>query len=290
MKKISLLCGFILSSYGYSAIEHNCFPENSVKIPTKNKIFGPSLFGIKSNSSQMGLTQLEFGEVINKFHDYWNPIIQEKYQKKLIFENSWEESRVNASATRDDDNNPVIRVNGGLARHPDITKNGLMMILCHELGHHLGGAPKSFRGRSKKRSWSSAEGQADYFATTKCMAKMVIDNQIFPEPFKYSVKACNNSLCRKIAPAALSVGNLFASLKGEWKKPSLDKKSKNQVYSTYYLHPTPQCRLDTFIAGSLCTQDFEKDFDDFDHKVGSCIQDLDPDAARPKCWFSHEKY
>lgn len=287
MRKTTLFVSLLLGSSSFAG--HNCFPENKVKIPVmeKNEF---SFFKTMNAFAQTGLNQIEFEEVISRFHNFWNPIIQEKYQKKLIFDNNWQEARVNASATRDDDNNPVIRVNGGIARHPEMTKNGLLMILCHELGHHLGGAPKSFRGRSQKRSWSSAEGQADYFATTKCMARMVLHDQLFPELTKQDIKSCQNELCRKIAPAALSVGNLFASLKGEWSRPSLDNKSKETVRSTYYLHPTPQCRLDTFIAGSLCSQDFEEDFDDFDHKIGSCLKDLDPDAARPNCWFSHSKY
>jgi hypothetical protein len=31
---------------------------------------------------------------------------------------------------------------GGLARHELVTDDGFMMVVCHETGHHLGGAPR----------------------------------------------------------------------------------------------------------------------------------------------------
>lgn len=284
----NLLLVLLLPFTGFSKVEHNCFPDTNYKIPATMSMNG--FFKADTAMAVTGLTQIEFEEVINKFSNFWSPIIMNKYQKKLVFENDWDAQRVNASATRDDDNNPVIKVSGGLARHPEITKNGLILILCHELGHHLGGAPKSFRGRSKKRSWSSAEGQADYFATTKCMPKMVLNDVLYQETVKMDHPQCQNDLCKKIAPAALSVGNLFASLKGEWERPSIETKSPHSVFRTFYQHPTPQCRLDTFIAGSLCSADFDIDFDNSDHKIGSCLSDLEPEAARPKCWFSHSRY
>ena len=290
MKKYLIIFIFPIVCFANTKDSYHCFPESDLKIPVKKENPGSSLFKNFAMAPTSGLSQLEFEHVIKKFSDFWSPIIMNKYQKKLKFENNWSEERINASATRDFDDNPIIRVSGGLARHPDITKNGMLMILCHELGHQFGGAPKSFRGRSTKRSWSSAEGQADYYATTKCMARMALSNALYPEHVKIGTSQCKNDLCLKIAPAALSVGNLFASLKSDWERPSLNEKSPFAVRSTFYRHPSPQCRLDTFVAGSLCTEDFDKDFDNFDHTVGSCTKDQDPEAARPKCWFSHEKY
>jgi Zn-dependent protease with chaperone function len=52
---------------------------------------------------------------------------------------------------------------GGLARDPLVTKDGFSAVICHEIGHHIAGAPR------KGFSWASNEGQADYFATTKCL-------------------------------------------------------------------------------------------------------------------------
>ena len=50
---------------------------------------------------------------------------------------------------------------GGLARRPEITADGFLLVVCHELGHHLAGYPFI-------DDWAANEGQADYFATQSC--------------------------------------------------------------------------------------------------------------------------
>lgn len=286
--KLFLLMAIALN-LSFAKDEFHCFPESSTRIPVvPYQTF--SFVSAKTINTNMGLNQIEFEEVVNKFSHFWTPILMNKYQRKLVFENDWNEERVDASASRDDDDNPIIRVFGGLVRHPEMTKNGMLLILCHELGHYFGGAPKNFRGNSNRRSWSSAEGQADYFATTKCMARMALNNVLYPETLPIKETPCQNETCLKIIPAALSIGNLFSSLKPSWKRPSLQQRSNSVVNKTVYEHPSPQCRLDTFIAGSLCSHDFDVDFDNSDYKVGSCTEDIEPEASRPKCWFSHNKY
>jgi hypothetical protein len=281
-----VICSLSFVSGSSHSFNHsNCFPEVDYEIPSNPG--NSKLFVTK----EQGLSQSEYNDVLKQFELSWSNLIENKYNKKLILKDAWEESRVNAHATRDDDNNPVIVFNGGLARHEQMTKEGMLLILCHELGHHYGGAPKSFRGKSSRRSWSSAEGQADYFATNKCMnaflpytlSAMSIDYDTAP-------LGCDSELCRRIAPAALSVGNLFASLKQQWRKPSINKKDPNKVDKTEYTHPSPQCRVDTFLAGSLCEQEFGIDFDNKDHRVGACLIEEYPAGARPSCWFSSEFY
>jgi hypothetical protein len=250
-------------------------------------------FVIKS-IDKAGLSEAEFNQIIDSFKDFWKPIIATKYQKNLIIKGEWKKQDVDAFATRDDENNPVIVIQGGLGRHRHMNQNGLYLILCHELGHHYGGAPKSFRGSSKRRSWSSAEGQADYFATNKCMTRMIDESLIFSSPLnkveKNHLDSCLDKYCLNILPAALSVGKLFASLKEDWREPSIKLKSESKVYRTFYQHSDPQCRFDTFIAGSLCSSEYDTDFDNEDHRVGACLNDLNPEASRPKCWFSSTDY
>lgn len=294
MKAMILLFVLILS-YELLASDladktESCFPENNLEIPVmqagpKGKIPG-------AKSIHTGLTLDELKMTIGIFEKVWNPILSKKYGKVLKFKNEWESGKVDTFTTRDDENNPLIVIRGGLVRHPDMTVEGMMLILCHELGHHYGGAPKNFRGRSTRRSWSSAEGQADYFAANKCMPR------ILNETFVYKVskdlgmvdKACDNEVCKKIVPAAMSVGKVFATLRADWKPPVISERSNVKVYSTYYKHPMPQCRFDTFVAGSLCTSEYEQDFDDNDHRIGSCLGEMTPQAARPRCWFSPEDY
>src|SRR5690606_8921942 len=80
----------------------------------------------------------------------------------------WDDGTVNAYADRNGGTWNII-LYGGLARHPAITEDGLALAACHELGHHIGGAPK--KSTYFGSSWITNEGQADYFATLKCLRK-----------------------------------------------------------------------------------------------------------------------
>src|SRR5690606_4595293 len=93
--------------------------------------------------------------------------------KKLIINLDWADKNINAYASLDMEDNPIINITGGMLTHPEMTSDAIGLIICHELGHFYGGSPKKLRGRSTKRSWSSAEGQADYFATAHCMKKLL---------------------------------------------------------------------------------------------------------------------
>ena len=261
-----------------------CFPANNLR------------FDLNMKSGE-GITYFEFQEMIKKFNTTFDSFIQKKFGKKLIINGEWENDRVNAHATRDDYNNAVINILGGMVRHPEMTRDGLYMIMCHELGHQFGGAPKKFRGRSDKRSWSSAEGQADYFAVTKCLPLLFSDREenkrllalVDEESYQQARLKCDDEKCVRMVLAGLSVGRVFASLKNSWKMPSIKNSVQNQVSSTNYKHPIPQCRVDTFISGSLCDSNLDVAFDDIDPAVGSCIRTEDgysqEKGARPLCWY-----
>ncbi|EQC45544.1 hypothetical protein [Bacteriovorax sp. Seq25_V] len=282
MKKIFMF--FLMLST--SAESMNCFPESNMMIGEK-KLNQKSFL---AKNFESGLSEIEFHLTLDKFEKVWAPIIQEKYNKKLIVERDWKNARVNAHATRDDQDNPMIVVRGGLARHPDITPDGLLLMLCHELGHHYGGAPKIFRGNTDRRSWSSAEGQADYFATSKCMPKIIEqDDSQVPESVQKSVEqVCFSVNCNRMVMAAMSVGRVFASLRTDWNVPEIGKTSEEKISKTIYSHPNPQCRFNTFIAGVNCDKEIYQDFDNDDYSIGACVND--ERASRPACWFVENNY
>ncbi|MAX67404.1 MAG: hypothetical protein QF441_04915 [Bacteriovoracaceae bacterium] len=269
----------LISMASYNAL--SCFPESDVKIPVQKNTS-------KFLSNQ--LTKAQMNGIIHRFKSVWEPIIREKYDKKLIVKDEWDNKDVDAYATRDMQDNPIIVLKGGLVRHPQMSENGLLLILCHELGHHYGGAPKSFRGRSTKRSWSSAEGQADYFATNKCMSKIFEMGLLFDAYDFSKTSKCKTDLCLATFNAAMSVSRVFASLKLDWSEPNPNSESSYRVSRTFYGHPKPQCRFDTYIAGSLCVEKFDSDFDDENYAIGSCTHENRPEAARPTCWFSPQDY
>lgn len=49
-----------------------------------------------------------------------------------------------------------------------MTPDAYLSVICHEIGHHFDGFPKQIGS-----SWSSFEGQADYFSTLKCMKEVL---------------------------------------------------------------------------------------------------------------------
>src|SRR5690606_9265008 len=95
------------------------------------------------------------------------PIMESKGASLKVFKN-WKSSTVNAYVTGRGKVRKITML-GGLARHKSITPDGLAYVVCHELGHHLGGFPK----KTWPSVWSN-EGQADYFANLKCLRKVFL--------------------------------------------------------------------------------------------------------------------
>lgn len=272
----------ILTLLKYKKEEGSCFPLSIQK-------FEP---GTKSLNV---MTEVEFNQILDKLHGLMSFEIKRRMNKNLIVEKRWVDSTVDAFATRDDVNNPVIVMLGGLARHPEMTRDGLALIFCHELGHHLGGAPKILRGTSGLRGWSSAEGQADYFATSKCLPYFFqaekelrsYDLDINWADLASANEKCSDNVCVRTVLAGLAVSRTFASLVQGTPEPKLTSKDSTKVTKTLYKHPNPQCRLDTFSSGANCDLGIDIPFDAQDPQVGACLKDK---GARPYCWFSEEDF
>lgn len=270
------------------ACEHGFFPDNT-----------HYLLGSSQNAMNI---QAYSTVVIEKMQKLYEPIFA-KNNKQLIIDIQWDEAKVNAYATTDDNNNPLIRVTGGMANHELLTPDGLALILCHEVGHFLGGEPKKLRGRSTKRSWSSAEGQADYYANAVCLKKLF---KLLPE-FQHVADAksihdsneksnnstqsryineinqlCDTPLCHRIALASLNVAKVYATTGFYERELSLIYPDESTVYQTLYSHPGPQCRLDTLIAALRCENSEELTFKLNDPISGACDE---PDFRRPRCWY-----
>ncbi len=275
MKKLLTFILFLVAVHS----SHACFPDNELHLQ-------------KNKTTASNISRLEFESILKDFESTWQSYVAKKSGKKLIVKGHWDKEKVNAYATKDDDNNPLIIINGAMARFEDMNEDSLILILCHELGHHFGGAPKSFRGRSQRRSWSSAEGQADYFATSFCMEKSLKERdwglveKLNLSEESYRVLGCESSNCRRIVQASYIVSKMFAALKMSWEEPSLERTASYEVSQTNFKHPEPQCRLDTYIAGMNCGQKYSVDFDDKDPFFGVC----EINHTRPLCWFSPKVY
>lgn len=183
-----------------------------------------------------------------------------------------------------------ITVHGGLLKHPDLTEDLLSLVLCHELGHFLGGAPK-FTTPGKR--WSSVEGQADYWTGQRCLKRIFdydksqkskildLDPLAKNQCDKTYRTAKERLTCYRVTMTGLQMGYLIADLTGK-KHPSLDTPDPNVVDQTYKDHPNFQCRVDTYFHAALCPA--EGKISDQDVKAGTCLEgEFGP---RPACWFS----
>ncbi len=241
------------------------------------------------SSSNNSLTEKKFREVLTDFQKTFSPEVKKKHKADLLVYGQWASDSINAYAERDM-NAWIITLYGGMARHKRLTLDGLKLILCHELGHHLGGAPK--KGTNK---WSSAEGQADYFSTMKCLRKWwkeeVWEAQEVPASVKeecahsYS-ESLDQHLCQRMSLAGKSVASMFQDLHQE---APVDFETPDQlrVIITNTQHSEAQCRLDTFFQGALCPVSEKVDFSYADQTTGACHVALgDSRGVRPQCWFA----
>src|SRR3990167_7373924 len=145
---LSFLCGDVLGA--------SFMPENN-------------LFLQDNKAKIANVDEQTFNEVINEVEQFYKPLIKDLYGADLQIARNWEDPEVNAYAERDG-NTWIVQMFGGLARRPEITRDGFQMVVCHEVGHHLGGFP--FVNR-----WAANDGQSDYFATQSC-AKEIWGSQV----------------------------------------------------------------------------------------------------------------
>lgn len=282
--------GFAAQAHTHNHVEGETLCEGFIE-PNDRKI---PVYPAIMNQQAPGLSQAEFNEAMDRLERIYTKDV-EALGMKLKVNRLWENSTVNASAQKMG-STQVLNMYGGLARHPAITFEGFSLVLCHEFGHHNGGAPKNF-GFS---SWASNEGGSDYFATMKCLRKIFAedDNEAIlaakaDKLDAFAVEACtkawtekvDQNLCIRSSLAGQSVANFFAEMKKE-ELPKFETPDKNEVSRTNNSHPATQCRLDTYFAGMICPVHENEKLSNNDYKPGSCYTPRDSEGFRPRCWFA----
>lgn len=255
------------------------------------------------NSRDANLTEEEFVTTTNYIINLYKPLAQ-LHNANLSVNFKWKDSTVNAFANQSGKKWEVTMY-GGLARRPEVTLDGYSLVVCHELGHHFGGYPFT--------RWASNEGQSDYFSTHACAKKIWGDQLDINATFRNTVDPVAKShcdsiwpseeqqnLCYRSAQAGLSLARLLGALRNK-KNLSFSTPSKKKIiFATNNSHPDAQCRLDTYLAGSLCTQEFQdniipgtldnkknkgKDGELDSYKYTCSATHGDIKEARPSCWF-----
>lgn len=300
-KMMAMALGLTIASSAFTCSEDGkdgFLPENDFYIPANQK-------------SINGITEEEFNKSIDEVEEIYAPIV-ENFGGKLNIERNWSDGTVNAYASQSGKTWKVAMF-GGLARHATITKDAMALVVCHEIGHHIGGAPK--KGGSAgdggwwggngggASSWASNEGQSDYFATLKCLRKSWINdnNEAIIKTLnapKLVTDMCNKTykknkidtaLCVRTSMAGKSVSDLFSAL-GKLPETKFETPDTKVVAKTDHNHPKSQCRLDTYYQGSLCDINMNEDVSQKEEVRGTCHGSLGHKlGTRPLCWFKPSK-
>lgn len=256
-------------------------PENSMKIYAGDK-------------AANNMTEELFLSTVKRVSDVYESVVASK-GAKLKMNNRWEDATVNASAQQ---SGKTWQVNmyGGLARHELVTTDGFMMVVCHELGHHLGGAPR--KSTWMGTSWASNEGQSDYWAGLKCMRKvlenddnisyvanMIVDQDVTEKCSTVYKSAQEVALCQRISMAGKSLAMVLGSLGGN-SNVNFTTPDTRTVAKTNDNHPQAQCRLDTYFQGTLCDKSISEDVDATSAIPGTCVKSEGFSfGVRPLCWY-----
>jgi hypothetical protein len=226
----------------------------------------------------------------------------------------WDDPTVNAMATREG-NVWALYMYGGLARRKEITPDGFTIVVCHELGHHLGGYPFKGPVGAYPNAWAASEGQADYFATQTCARAVWWHDAQQNAWHRYTVDPLAKSYCDRALPtqmerdlcyrtsdAGQSLANLLNVL-GDATHPVRYQNARSNllVSQTYTEHPDAQCRLETYLNGAICRRQFDTRIIpglDIQLTGGSEIDEEKEaakfscgergaayDGSRPRCWF-----
>lgn len=286
MKKIlGFFLIFILTTsfHGNSGC-HGFTPENDIRIPV-------------NATATSGISEADVREIADVLYDLYAKDFQD-LQRSFAFNIQWNDDSFNAYTNLYRGRAQIV-ITGGMIRHPLISKDGIALVLCHEIGHHLAGKP-THRFRVFFPSWAAAEGQADYFSTLKCMRKYLLtmdDNAINETDLPDSIKnQCLSSfkskelqtLCIRSMMAGQTMATVLNSIKKEpLPNLSFENPDPTIVKKTFTKHPNPQCRLDTYLAGGICDISHTDNIDIKEDHVAQCVRRRGfTKGVRPLCWYA----
>lgn len=245
------------------------------------------------------LTEKEFYKFRDNLLKEFSPNFA-RIGRVLKIDASWKDPELNAYAAQKG-NESWIYLSGGYARAAYMSRDAYYTVVCHELGHHLGGFPR------KNGTWASAEGQADYYSTAKCMKQMMKfdpNNRRLAQTLKLPAEI--KQLCRKAhkteddyfvclrsAKAAEDYGQMIQyrrTNQDPTQSVNLMLRDPRQVTQTNINHPEAQCRLDTKLEGALCNIHERVTFNANEEEQGACTPSKGYQVGvRPACWFARSR-
>jgi len=139
-------------------------------------------------------TEMAPDSIVKLFDFYAIPsriigLFQEELNKApapLVLDAQWESPYFGAGVSLYQ-NQIKMMILGGMTRVPGVTLEAYAAVICHELGHIIGGYPYQTIIGAK---WTSSEGQADYFAGKVCLPKyfnsLGLDQSLIPKAVETS--------------------------------------------------------------------------------------------------------
>lgn len=213
------------------------------------------------------VTQDEFNLRISQLQNAFAASVT-RFGGKLSIEGDWKNEKIVAQAGQMF-GTWRIQFSGGLARRPELTPDGMTLIICHEFGHLIGGFP-FVGGNPFTGTGIASEGESDYFSTHVCAKKLwgseTAKNAKHRETIsRFAQEKCDQvyttiteqDLCYRTVIGSESVIATMASLKNE-SMPSFETPDPKVVTSNDPNHPATQCRMDTVFQGSLCSAYFNE--------------------------------
>lgn len=260
--------------------------------PAFSKVPNP---GLGSRITKGSKDKLHFDRLLRHVRKRYQYLLA---KKPIRWDIDWDSKVVNSFATIDENGHRSIRVFGELYRTPDLSADGFLGILCHELGHHFAGAPMH-----ALQPLISAEGQADYYSTQVCLPLMFegLDNQAILKKLNVPLKIrlrCDHlwvtpersAICQRSLMAAENLAKVLDRLGDGGDGSGISLLIRDPEFAEETLldaYPMAQCRLDTFKAGALC----KKTASSTQHPgvSNNCgfHQMLQSQGARPRCWFKY---
>lgn len=182
-------------------------------------------------------------------------------------------------ATRDLKKQPKVIYSAENFKNFSISELESVILFCHEIGHFKGGAPYKKRGRSQKLSWSSAEGQADYYSTLLCLKEFdieklghrVVENKKINNEI---MNLCDDFNCIKVLSSIYHVVKTYQKFTNSHQELTFYGVNTLPPMDTLLDYPSPQCRLTTMTRGYFCKEANTE-------KVDCAYREY----ARPDCWF-----
>lgn len=254
MKGLLLFIFIFHSNLSFSHFIEKNFPQPSFQMKVNKSLKpGPTLFEI--------VTQ-EF---------------KKHYSEKIVFNIKSKTRRANAYATYNKFDIPQITITAPMLAHKRMNRETLIMLICHELGHFYAGAPKKLRAQTNKKSWSSSEGQADYYATSICFKKFKINKKL--NQLQKRNENCDQT-CKLSIKTSYNLAKLFAELRFDNRELNVNTKDHFKVREVILEHTNPQCRLDTLVAGSYCKEQIT--INQRGVQINTCKRS---NFRQPECWL-----